>query len=152
VSCKISWDDISFPPVNLWVVTDVSYFYSKENYSKENKMGRMKEMSMDLNALEAYLQSIVDTIPEDEEQCGCEQCPSDCSQELSAWEQQEGGEHYTEMPIQPFEYSMANGLDPMQHTIIKYVTRFRNKNGIADLRKARHTLDMLIEWEEANED
>lgn len=60
---------------------------------------------------------------------------------------QEGGAHYTKLPIQPFEYSMKNGLDPMQHTAIKYITRFRDKNGLEDLRKAIHTIEMLIEWE-----
>lgn len=64
---------------------------------------------------------------------------------------QEGGSHYTDMKIQPFEYSMANGLDPMQHTIIKYVSRFRAKNGIEDLRKAKHVIDLLIAWEAAIE-
>lgn len=59
-----------------------------------------------------------------------------------------GGDHYTKLKIQPMEYSMANGLDACQHTIIKYVTRFRNKNGLEDLKKARHTLDMLIEFEQ----
>ena len=58
-----------------------------------------------------------------------------------------GGNHYSKLKIQPMEYSMANGLDACQHTIIKYVTRFRDKNGIEDLRKARHTLDLLIEFE-----
>lgn len=43
---------------------------------------------------------------------------------------------------------MANKLDPMQHTIIKYVTRFRSKHGIVDLEKAKHTLELLIEWEQ----
>lgn len=66
----------------------------------------------------------------------------------SAFESQVGGAHYTSCAIQPFEYSMANKLDPMQHTIVKYVTRFRTKNGIEDLKKARHTIDLLIEWEE----
>jgi hypothetical protein len=58
-----------------------------------------------------------------------------------------GGTHYTKLKIQPMEYSMANNLNACQHTIIKYVTRFRDKNGLEDLRKARHTLDMLIEFE-----
>ncbi|CAB4124760.1 SaV-like [uncultured Caudovirales phage] len=61
---------------------------------------------------------------------------------------QVGGNHYTKLKIQPMDYSMANNLDPCQHTIIKYVTRFRDKNGIEDLKKARHTLDMLIEFEQ----
>lgn len=62
---------------------------------------------------------------------------------------QVGGDHYKTMKIQPMEYSMANGLDACQHTIVKYVTRFRSKGGIEDLKKARHTLDMLIEFERA---
>jgi len=64
-----------------------------------------------------------------------------------AWASQVGGRHYADMVIQPFEFSMANKLDPMQHTIIKYVARFRDKNGIQDLEKAKHTIDLLIAWE-----
>ncbi len=58
-----------------------------------------------------------------------------------------GGDHYTKLAIQPMQYSMKNGLDPLQHTIIKYVTRFRDKAGIEDLEKARHCIDMLIEFD-----
>ena len=58
-----------------------------------------------------------------------------------------GGDHYTKLAIQPMRYSMENGLDPLQHTIIKYVTRFRDKAGIEDLEKAKHCIDMLIEYE-----
>ena len=58
--------------------------------------------------------------------------------------------HYSHLPIQPMQYSMENGLDPMQHTIIKYVTRFRDKAGKRDLLAARHTIDMLIEYEYGN--
>lgn len=65
----------------------------------------------------------------------------------SAWDTQVGGNHYTKMKIQPFQFSMANDLDPMQHTIIKYVTRFRDKNGIEDLEKAKQTIDLLIAYE-----
>lgn len=68
---------------------------------------------------------------------------------MSALEKQIGGDHYRKLKIQPMEYSMANGLDPCQHTIIKYVTRFRDKGGIADLEKAKHTIDLLIELERA---
>lgn len=66
-----------------------------------------------------------------------------------AREQQVKGSHYAKLPIQPFDYSMRNGLDPLQHTIIKYVTRFRDKGGIADLRKAAHCVQLPIEFEEA---
>jgi hypothetical protein len=64
-----------------------------------------------------------------------------------ALDTQVGGDHYTRQAIQPFEYSMRNKLDPMQHTVIKYVTRFRDKGGRKDLEKAIHTLQLLIEFE-----
>ena len=60
---------------------------------------------------------------------------------------QVGGNHYTKLEIQPIEYSMINHLDPLQHSVIKYITRFRDKGGIEDLHKARHCIDILIEFE-----
>lgn len=66
---------------------------------------------------------------------------------MSALNTQVGGDHYKDMPIQPMEYSMANGLDACQHTAIKYITRFRQKGGLQDLEKAKHVIDMLIEFE-----
>lgn len=65
----------------------------------------------------------------------------------TAWDIQEGGGHYKDLKIQPMEYNMANNMDVLQSSIIKYVTRFRSKNGVEDLRKAKHCIDMLIEWE-----
>jgi hypothetical protein len=67
--------------------------------------------------------------------------------ETSALDKQVGGDHYKKLKIQPMEYSMGNGLDACQHTIIKYVTRFRDKGGIADLDKAIHCIEMLKEFE-----
>lgn len=69
----------------------------------------------------------------------------------SALNMQVGGDHYKKLKVQPMEYSMLNGLDACQHTIIRYVTRFRDKGGIEDLLKARHTIDMLIEFERGKE-
>lgn len=68
-------------------------------------------------------------------------------QEVKATDTQIGGDHYIKLAIRPMQYSMKNGLDPLQHTIIKYVTRFRDKAGIEDLEKAKHCIDMLIEFE-----
>jgi hypothetical protein len=67
--------------------------------------------------------------------------------EKTALDTQVGGDHYKKLKIQPMEYSMANGLDACQHTAIKYITRFRDKGGISDLQKAKHCIDMLIEFE-----
>ena len=65
-----------------------------------------------------------------------------------AWANQEGGDHYKGMTIQPMQYSLTNGLDAAQHTVVKYVSRFRKKGGLADLRKAKHVIDLLIEHEQ----
>ncbi len=70
----------------------------------------------------------------------------------SALDIQEGGSHYKDKAIQPVEYCMANGIPFMEGSAIKYLTRWRDKGGIQDLKKARHFIDMLIEWEEKKGD
>lgn len=62
---------------------------------------------------------------------------------------QVGGEHYKKYSIQPVEYAMANGLNYCQANAVKYITRYRDKGGIEDLRKAIHNLEILIELEES---
>jgi hypothetical protein len=66
---------------------------------------------------------------------------------IKATDTQIGGDHYIKLKIQPMQYSMENNLDPLQHTAIKYITRFRDKAGIVDLEKAKHCIDMLIQYE-----
>ena len=63
-----------------------------------------------------------------------------------------GGSHYSRLKIDPYEYSMQNELNPLQMNAIKYVTRYNFKNGIEDLKKAKHTIDRLIEYEEQKSD
>lgn len=65
----------------------------------------------------------------------------------SALSVQVDGSHYKDLSIQPVEYIHANGLGFCEGSVIKYVTRWRAKNGIADLKKARHFIDLLIELE-----
>lgn len=64
----------------------------------------------------------------------------------SALDVQIGGSHYKDMAIQPIEFIQANGIGFMEGNVIKYVSRWKAKNGIPDLEKARHYLDMLIEF------
>jgi len=63
------------------------------------------------------------------------------------FETQEGGDHYRSMTIQPVEYIHRNGIGFCEGAVIKYVSRWRNKNGVEDLLKARHFIDLLIEME-----
>lgn len=64
----------------------------------------------------------------------------------SANERQVGGTHYTS-EIQHWDYVAANKLDYFQGQITKYITRWKKKNGVEDLKKARHFLDKYIELE-----
>ncbi len=61
---------------------------------------------------------------------------------------QVGGSHYVGMAIQPVEYIHRNNLGFIEGCVVKYISRWRNKNGVEDLRKARHFIDLLIELEE----
>jgi hypothetical protein len=70
--------------------------------------------------------------------------------DVSALSHQEGGNHYKDLKIQPVEYIHANAIPYFEGNVIKYVSRWRAKNGIADLKKARHYIDLLIELEEKN--
>jgi hypothetical protein len=66
---------------------------------------------------------------------------------MGAFDSQVGGNHYKSFKIQPVEFIHINGLGYIAGNIIKYVCRYKVKNGIEDLRKARHYIDMLIESE-----
>lgn len=68
---------------------------------------------------------------------------------MSALDVQEGGSHYKDLAIQPVEYIHRNGIGFCEGCAIKYLTRWRSKgNGIEDLKKAKHFIDLLIELEE----
>jgi hypothetical protein len=62
-----------------------------------------------------------------------------------ALETQIGGSHYKKLKIQPVEYIMANDLGFCEGCAIKYLTRWKDKGGLDDLRKAKHFIDILIE-------
>lgn len=52
--------------------------------------------------------------------------------------------HYAQLKIQPEDYIEANLMDFFEGNVIKYVSRYKYKNGVEDLRKASHNLDKLI--------
>ena len=66
---------------------------------------------------------------------------------MKADDKQISGTHYKEMSIQPWTYVHANNLGYFEGSAIKYITRWRNKGGIADIQKAIHFLEKLIELE-----
>lgn len=66
--------------------------------------------------------------------------------EAKASDTQVGGLHYRSMAIQPSEFIEKNNLNWCAGNVIKYVCRHDKKNGLEDLRKARHYIDLLMEW------
>jgi len=68
----------------------------------------------------------------------------DEEEEDSAMTKQVGGTHYKDMAIQPVEFIIANGLGFCEGNIIKYTCRYKQKNGVEDLRKVIHYAEMLI--------
>jgi len=64
-----------------------------------------------------------------------------------ALEKQEGGDHYKSFKIQPVEFCQVNKLPFCESNVIKYVVRHRDKNGIEDLKKAIHYIELIMELE-----
>tara|TARA_R110000772_G_scaffold184459_4_gene295476 strand:+ start:3013 stop:3264 length:252 start_codon:yes stop_codon:yes gene_type:complete len=60
---------------------------------------------------------------------------------------QVGGGHYKDMVIQPVEYIQLNQMNYCEAAVVKYVSRWKTKNGIQDLEKAKHFIDLLIQLE-----
>jgi len=59
-----------------------------------------------------------------------------------------GGDHYRQGGIQPIEYIHANSLSFCEGNVVKYVTRWRHKDGLKDLEKAKHYIELLMELED----
>ena len=64
---------------------------------------------------------------------------------MSALNTQEGGSHYKDMLIQPVEFIVKNNIAFLEANVIKYVCRHRSKNGLEDLKKAEHYIQLAKE-------
>ena len=65
----------------------------------------------------------------------------------NALDVQISGNHYKDMKIQPIEYIHGNKLGWCEGNVVKYISRWRHKNGLEDLKKVKHYVDLLIELE-----
>jgi len=122
----------------------MSKYYTDDTFMWENKMMRCPE--------EDY-----DSVPREERwnddplvwritQQGGPKAPStnDLTKPLS---EQIGGDHYRQGSIQPIEYIHANDMDFFSGNVVKYITRWKYKNGLEDLKKAKHYIELLMEQE-----
>lgn len=58
-----------------------------------------------------------------------------------------GGAHYKQHTYETWDVIADWGLGYFDGNAVKYLSRWRHKNGVEDLRKARHYIDKLIEME-----
>ena len=66
---------------------------------------------------------------------------------MSALDRQEGGEHYKCMKIQPLEYIVENNIPYCEANVIKYISRHKQKGGAADIRKAIHYCELILQMQ-----
>ena len=64
---------------------------------------------------------------------------------MSALETQVGGNHYSKLKIQPIEFIIGCRLEFREANAVKYLSRYTDKNGVEDLRKSRHYVEMILE-------
>lgn len=63
----------------------------------------------------------------------------------SALETQVAGSHYKNMAIQPVKFAVKADLNFIQGCIVKYISRYKNKNGKQDIDKIIHFAQLAIE-------
>ena len=64
---------------------------------------------------------------------------------LTADDIQVSGSHYKDMAIQPVEFITKNNLGFLEGSIVKRICRWRAKDGLKDLEKIKHEVDLLIQ-------
>jgi hypothetical protein len=65
---------------------------------------------------------------------------------------QEGGAHYKAHKYETWDVILDWNLGYLDGNAVKYLSRWRLKGGVQDLKKARHYIDKLIETVEFVED
>ena len=71
--------------------------------------------------------------------------PVETGEAVNPLDVQVGGGHYKKYAIQPVEFITKNGLGFLEGCVIKRICRYEDKNGLEDLKKAKHEIDLLIE-------
>lgn len=69
---------------------------------------------------------------------------------MKALESQVGGNHYKNLAVQPIELITALKCSFIQGSIIKYVTRYKHKNGVQDLMKCIHFARLALELKDSH--
>ncbi len=103
----------------------------------------------DVNKAYAALQTEYNRVMDVNRRCAHENAVlrSKIFEKKSANQNQVGGNHYTKQRIQTWDFVTENNIPFLEGMVIKYVSRWREKGGVKDLEKAKHTVEKLIENE-----
>ena len=63
---------------------------------------------------------------------------------MSALDKEVGGEWYKSMKIQPVEFCRANNMGGLESSVVRYVSRHKDKHGSEDIKKAIHCLELIL--------
>jgi hypothetical protein len=74
------------------------------------------------------------------------QTTTDWPYNVAASDRQIGGGHYKKYAIEPSFYILKNNIGWLEGNAIKYLTRWKDKGGRQDLEKAKHYVELLLEW------
>lgn len=69
---------------------------------------------------------------------------------MNALETQVGGTHYKKLKMQPIELIAKANLNFFQGNIVKYISRYESKNGVEDVKKAKHYAELAWELQPKN--
>lgn len=72
-------------------------------------------------------------------------CYNEDVQPKSVKDKQVGGNHYKDKKLQPWEIIDALNLNFYEGNALKYLIRYKDKNGVQDLKKAIHYIEKIIE-------
>lgn len=67
----------------------------------------------------------------------------------SPFDHQEGGSHYKQYTIEPYEFLFKNKIPHHKAAIIRRILRYDHPTGggLTDLKKIKHEIDLIIELE-----
>lgn len=125
------------------------YFFSKKSYTDFEKIDSIFNGLCEVDIIVQEAMNLANKLIEEGEiEVKEEKKEYEKAIKLDSLKEQVGGNHYKKMKIEPLEYILENDFSFLEGNIIKYISRYKSKNGLEDLKKAEHYLKILIEREE----
>ena len=126
----------------FYPVDNINIIHKRGTLATYEVCGFLKALYLNgILSLEAH-NKIIDKI--DAHWHSCLEVPLKSEEHKDPFGYQVGGDHYSKYEIQPAECIQRVGLDFFRGNILKYLVRFQDKNGIEDLRKAKHYAELLL--------